>query len=50
VYIAGLVIRDIWKPEQDPVRMDGSDDPQGGEFDGLPDHGRASEPVVEVAR
>ena len=50
VYIAGLVIRDIWKPEHDPVRMDGSDDPQGGEFDGLPDHGRASEPVVEVSR
>ena len=47
LFIAGLVIRDIWKPDQDPVRMDGSDDPQGGEFDGRPDHVKADR--VEVS-
>ncbi len=33
LYIAALVVRDIVRPDQDRVRVDGVDDPQGGEFD-----------------
>lgn len=36
--IAGLVLRDMWHPEFDVVRADGTDDPAGGEFDGAPDY------------
>jgi uncharacterized membrane protein len=35
--IAGLIVREMWHPELDVVRSDGSDDPGGGEFDGAPD-------------
>jgi uncharacterized membrane protein len=37
IALAGLIIRDIWHPELDDVRADGSDDPGGGVFDGMPD-------------
>jgi uncharacterized membrane protein len=41
VYFAVMVIRDMVKPEHDPVRTDGvvddEDDPGGGPFDGAPD-------------
>jgi len=40
-YFAVMVIRDMIRPEHDPVRTDGieadSDDPGGGPFDGAPD-------------
>ncbi|MDT4937266.1 MAG: hypothetical protein QOG80_937, partial [Pseudonocardiales bacterium] len=32
--LAGLVISEMWHPERDVVRADGSDDPAGGDFDG----------------
>jgi uncharacterized membrane protein len=44
---AGLVVRDVLRPELDPVRADGTDDPAGGVLDGAPD--RARTPVLEGA-
>jgi uncharacterized membrane protein len=35
--IAGLVIREMWRPDLDVVRASGLDDPAGGVFDGAPD-------------
>ena len=32
-----IVVRDIWNPAHDRVRMSGQDDPSGGEFDHAPD-------------
>ncbi|WP_329566075.1 glycosyltransferase family 87 protein [Kitasatospora sp. NBC_01266] len=37
LYLCAKVIRDILRPEHDPVRWDGSDDPSGGVFDSAPD-------------
>ncbi|MEO3745929.1 glycosyltransferase 87 family protein [Plantactinospora sp. B5E13] len=37
--LCGLVIRDILRPEQDPVRATHPDDPDGGVFDGVRDAG-----------
>ncbi|AGZ46825.1 glycosyltransferase family 87 protein [Actinoplanes friuliensis] len=37
--LCGLVIREIWRPELDPVRQTYADDPDGGVFDGAPDAG-----------
>ncbi|MER8263137.1 DUF2029 domain-containing protein [Streptomyces sp. SID4928] len=37
LYLCALVVRDILRPEKDPVRADGSDDPSGGVLDGAPD-------------
>jgi uncharacterized membrane protein len=37
VIICGLIIRTIYRPQADPVRIDGIDDPAGGPFDGAPD-------------
>ena len=37
--LCGLVIREIWRPELDPVRQTYRDDPDGGPFDGAPDSG-----------
>jgi len=35
--LAGLVIREMWYPWLDVVRVDGADDPGGGVFDEAPD-------------
>jgi len=35
--IAGLIVREMWRPELDVVRSGGVDDPGGGDFDGAPD-------------
>ncbi len=37
LYFAAFVVRDILRPEHDPIRADGSDDPAGGVLDGAPD-------------
>jgi uncharacterized membrane protein len=43
--LAGLIVRDIWRPELDVVRAGGADDPGGGCFDGAPDRlRRAAKP------
>ena len=34
---SAYVVRDIWRPDRDPVRADGQDDPAGGVLDGAPD-------------
>jgi uncharacterized membrane protein len=36
--IAGLVVREMWHPWLDVVRLDGVDDPSGGVFDSAPDY------------
>jgi uncharacterized membrane protein len=36
--LAGLVIREMWRPWLDVVRVDGADDPGGGVFDGAADY------------
>ncbi|MFE0460034.1 glycosyltransferase family 87 protein [Kitasatospora sp. NPDC058965] len=33
LYLCGMVVRDILRPDRDPVRWDGSDDPSGGVLD-----------------
>ena len=38
---AGLVVRDVLRPELDVVRQDGVDDPAGGVLDGAPDRALA---------
>jgi uncharacterized membrane protein len=35
--MSGYIIRDIFQPEQDVVRLGGVDDPAGGIFNGVPD-------------
>ncbi|MER6911453.1 glycosyltransferase 87 family protein [Streptomyces sp. NPDC000594] len=37
LYLCVVVVRDILRPDRDPVRQDGSDDPSGGVLDGAPD-------------
>jgi uncharacterized membrane protein len=37
IAIAALVVRDMWRPWLDVVRVNGIDDPSGGVFDGAPD-------------
>jgi uncharacterized membrane protein len=37
IALCALVLRQIYRPEQDLVRRDGVDDPAGGVFDGAPD-------------
>jgi len=39
-WVCGLIVRDILRPDRDPVRADGSDDPAGGVLDGAPDRFR----------
>jgi uncharacterized membrane protein len=46
IYLCAVVVRDIWFPDHDPARADGSDDPSGGVLDGAEDVfvlGRAAE-------
>jgi len=38
--LAGLIVREMWCPWLDVVRVDGTDDPCGGPFDHAPDDGR----------
>jgi uncharacterized membrane protein len=37
LYYTWYVVRDVLRPEHDPVRADGTDDPAGGVLDGAPD-------------
>ena len=37
VWFAAMVVRDAWRPEHDPVRADGTDDPAGGVLADAPD-------------
>jgi uncharacterized membrane protein len=37
LWVCGLIVRDALRPEHDPIRADGSDDPAGGVLDGAPD-------------
>jgi hypothetical protein len=38
VLLCALIVRDVLRPELDPVRKDGiDDDPAGGVLDGVPD-------------
>lgn len=37
LYLCCMVVRDVLRPERDPVRWDGSDDPSGGVLDFAPD-------------
>ena len=49
--LAGLIVRDMWRPDLDVVRADGSDDPGGGVFDEA--HDRFAAPgrlAVSVSR
>jgi uncharacterized membrane protein len=51
--LAALIVRDMWRPQGDVVRADGSDDPGGGVFDRARDYfGRIGhndlEPVTAV--
>jgi len=36
--LAGLIVRDMWRPELDVVRAGGEDDPGGGFFDDARDY------------
>ncbi|WP_424212798.1 glycosyltransferase family 87 protein [Streptomyces sp. BI20] len=57
-WLCAVVIRDVLRPDRDPVRRDGSDDPSGGVLDGAPDAlswagrgpGAADEPDTEGER
>jgi uncharacterized membrane protein len=40
-YMAGAIIRHMWRPDLDPVRRTGDDDPAGGVLDGAPDRADA---------
>ena len=46
--LAGLVVRDVLRPELDVVRRDDVDDPAGGVLDGAPDRSRDAEPADAV--
>lgn len=51
LYLSAVVIRDVLRPERDPVRRDGSDDPGGGVLDGAPDrHPRLQDTAPSTAR
>jgi uncharacterized membrane protein len=51
LYLCALVVRDVLRPERDPVRRDGSDDPGGGVLDGAPDaFALRAQPQAPIAR
>lgn len=37
LWMCAVIVRDVYRPDLDPVRTDGSDDPAGGVLDGAPD-------------
>jgi uncharacterized membrane protein len=39
-WVCGMIVRDVLRPDKDPVRADGSDDPAGGVLDGAADRFR----------
>jgi uncharacterized membrane protein len=45
LWLMGVIVRDVWRPEHDPVRADGFDDPAGGPLDGAPDVVTLAPPV-----
>jgi uncharacterized membrane protein len=45
LWLVAMVVRDILRPEHDPVRLDGSDDPGGGVLDHAPDAVRTLAPA-----
>lgn len=50
LFFAFMIIRDVLRPELDPVRWDGSDDPSGGVLDGVPDMWRLDGLTLLTAR
>jgi hypothetical protein len=50
LYVCAMIVRDVLRPEHDPIRADGSDDPAGGVLDEAPDEPwlRGREPAAEV--
>jgi uncharacterized membrane protein len=50
LWLVAMVVRDILRPELDPVRLDGSDDPAGGVLDHAPDARPSSFAESTVAR
>jgi uncharacterized membrane protein len=51
--LAGLIVREMWRPELDVVRAGGADDPGGGVFDGAEDYllrPRREPPQIEPSR
>ncbi|MGP4109680.1 glycosyltransferase family 87 protein [Streptomyces sp. 4N509B] len=50
LYLCALIIRDVLRPEHDPVRRDGSDDPGGGVLDGVPDRHHRWQPAATHPR
>jgi uncharacterized membrane protein len=48
IAIAGLVVREMWNPWLDVVRVDGVDDPSGGIFDAAPDYWERTELDYEL--
>jgi hypothetical protein len=48
--IAGLIVHEMWHPELDVVRTDGSDDPGGGCFDHAPDFYAADRRPIRALR
>ncbi|MFD4140862.1 glycosyltransferase family 87 protein [Streptomyces sp. NPDC058572] len=52
LYLCAVIVRDIYMPEKDDVRRDGTDDPAGGVLDGAPDVfvlGHAAHPPKHAA-
>lgn len=46
LWLAGLVVREMLRPDLDPVRVDGVDDPAGGVLDGAPEPAWWQAPVT----
>ncbi|MGI8428304.1 MAG: glycosyltransferase family 87 protein [Solirubrobacteraceae bacterium] len=48
--LCALVLREVYRPELDPVRREGEDDPCGGTLDGAPDRRRLRWPATRHVR
>jgi uncharacterized membrane protein len=46
--LAGMIVREMWCPWLDVVRVDGVDDPSGGVFDHAPDYWLRDGPEIAV--